>query len=207
MALPLREALGLLLQPLALTCEPLPLLFELSNELPDALRGGLDIQLALGQPSLQVGCRAGALLEVVVESSGMGCGFPQRRLEPLDLGGRLGKDALALAPEVAFEPPKSLDLGRQPFDLLLLRAVAGHTGMIGRRLPLRSAAQVALVLRIGGRAFIVVVRMPGDDAEPASDQPSTNNREDHPGGNDDRKKRDPMRHGGNTVARRPDDPG
>lgn len=140
MALPLGKPLGLLLQPRAPGCEPLLLLVQLSLELADALRGRRELGLALGELLLEIGRRAGALFEVVVESSCMGGGFPQRRLEPLDLGDGLGQDPLALSAEIAFELPQSPDLSRQPFDLLLIRAVAGHAGMIGRCARLRRAA-------------------------------------------------------------------
>ena len=140
MALPFGKPLGLLLQPRALGTEPLPLVLEPSSDLANALRGRRDVRLTFGELLLDIGSRAETFLEVVVERSGMECCFPQRRLEPLELGGRFGKDALALAAEIVLELPQSLDLSRQPFDLLLRRAVTDHAGMIGRYAARRTSS-------------------------------------------------------------------
>ena len=143
-ALPFGKTLGLLLQPRALACEQPALLLELRGELANALRRRRNLGFTFGEPLFEIGGRANSLLEVVVESSGMGRCFPQRHLQALDLGRRFGEDALALAPEIVLELTQSLDLSRQPLDFVL-RSVVGHAEMIGRcaRLTLRGASRRA----------------------------------------------------------------
>ncbi len=131
-ALPLGEALRLLLQPLSPRGQTPPFLLEPGVRVAGPLRRSLDLGLAGIQSRFPRGCLRGTPLELAVERLGVRRRLPQRRLHALELRQRLVAHAIPLTPEMPLDVTQPPHFGFQTVDLASGVGLAGHAAMIGR---------------------------------------------------------------------------
>ncbi len=131
-ALPLSEALRLLLQALSPRRQTPSFLLESGVRVAGPLRRSLDLSLARVESGFPGGCLLGTPLELVVKRLGVRRGLSQRRLHALELGHCFVPHAIALAPEMPLDVAQPPYLGFQPVDLAPRGRIAGHAAMIGR---------------------------------------------------------------------------